>query len=79
MNTKLSVEETLQLAEKVRAEIFFRQIKQADLIQPLADRGVSTAVSVISRAINGKGFEPRYQRVLIAINDLLEGGFMNGQ
>lgn len=79
MDKKLSVEETINLAEKIRVELAVRRIKQADLIQPLSIKGVETATSVISLAVNGKGFQPRHQKLLLAIDEILEGGFMNEQ
>lgn len=79
MDPKLSVEDINKMAEKVRLEMCRRRIKQSDLILPLAEKGITAAPPQLSLVINGKGFQPRFQKMLIGIYEILEGGYMDGR
>lgn len=72
MDKILSTEETIQLAEKVRIELFMKNIKQTDLIRMLAERGIKASAPNVSMAINGKGFQPGFKKLLIAIDEILK-------
>ena len=59
-------------ADKIRADLKRLRLRQADLIVPLRMKGLVASASTISIALNGKGFEPRFQKILKAISEIIE-------
>lgn len=46
-------------------------VKQVDLIQPLAKKGVHTSQCELNLAINGRGTQEKHKKILEAVNEIL--------
>lgn len=46
-------------------------VKQVDLIQPLAKKGVHTSQCELNLAINGRGTQEKHKRILEAVDEIL--------
>lgn len=47
-------------------------MKQVDLIEPLAKRGLNVVPCELSLAINGKGTQEKHKKILEAVDEILK-------
>ena len=59
-------------AEKIKSDLKRLRLRQTDLIEPLHNKGLYAPASSISTALNGKGYAPRFQKILAAIAEIIE-------
>lgn len=56
----------------IKMRLLQLNIKQVDLIQPLAKKGINTSQCELNLAINGRGNQNKHKRILEAIEEILD-------
>lgn len=59
-------------ADEVRKDMKRLRFRQVDLMVMLHERGIEASPSTLSTALSGRGFAPRFQRILKAIQEIIE-------